>query len=112
MLLGIDIGTSSIKAMVMEEDGNVIGIKAKGYEVHIPREGWAEQNPQEWWEALCEILQGLKAEYPKAMSQIFRSDAWTGGCRQRRNSCTSGNHMDGSESDRRTGRNRRKDFPG
>ena len=70
MLLGIDIGTSSIKAMVMEEDGNVIGIKAKGYEVHIPREGWAEQNPQEWWEALCEILQGLKAEYPKAMSQI------------------------------------------
>ena len=43
MLLGIDIGTSSIKAMVMEEDGNVIRIKAKGYEVHIPREGWAEQ---------------------------------------------------------------------
>lgn len=70
MLLGIDVGTSSIKAMVMEEGGNVIGIKAKGYEVHIPREGWAEQNPQEWWEALCEILQGLKAEYPKAMSQI------------------------------------------
>ena len=70
MLLGIDVGTSSIKAMIMEEDGKIIGVKAKGYDVYIPQTGWAEQNPQEWWEALCEILQGLKEEYPKAMNQI------------------------------------------
>lgn len=47
MLLGIDVGTSSIKAMIMEEDGKIVGVKAKGYDVYIPQTGWAEQNPQE-----------------------------------------------------------------
>lgn len=70
MLLGIDVGTSSMKAMLMESNGKIIAIKAKGYDVEIPRPGWAEQNPQVWWEALCEILCGMKAEFPREMDAV------------------------------------------
>ncbi len=70
MLLGIDVGTSSIKAMLMEEDGKIAAVKAKGYDVHFPQPGWAEQDPEEWWEALCVILQSMRAEYPKEMDGI------------------------------------------
>ncbi|MBS6194102.1 MAG: xylulokinase [Clostridiales bacterium] len=70
MLLGIDVGTSSIKAMLMEEEGRVIGVKTKGYDVNIPREGWAEQNPEEWWEALCRILGELKSEHFREFEAI------------------------------------------
>lgn len=70
MLLGIDVGTSSIKAMLMEENGRIVAVKTKGYDVHIPHPGWAEQNPREWWEALCGILQSMKAAYPREMDGI------------------------------------------
>lgn len=70
MLLGIDIGTSSIKAMLMQADGKVIGIKAKGHDVEIPRNGWAEQNPEAWWDSLCSILLSMKEDHPQEMNAI------------------------------------------
>lgn len=52
-LLGIDIGTSSCKVAVFSTKGEVIGSESENYPVYYPQKGWAEQDPNEWWEAVC-----------------------------------------------------------
>lgn len=51
-LLGIDIGTSACKIAVFDKEGNVISTSNEDYNVYYPHQGWAEQNPEEWWEAV------------------------------------------------------------
>ncbi|MFP3155562.1 xylulokinase [Lachnospiraceae bacterium ZAX-1] len=53
-LLGIDLGTSACKIAVFSREGEIIATAAKDYRVYYPREHWAEQNPDEWWIAICE----------------------------------------------------------
>jgi len=48
--MGIDIGTSSVKIIVMDEDGNIKADISKTYLIFYPKPGWAEQNPDDWWE--------------------------------------------------------------
>lgn len=55
-LLGIDIGTSACKTAVFDVDGNVIASGNGGYPVYYPKAGWAEQNPVEWWMAVCQAI--------------------------------------------------------
>lgn len=63
LLLGIDLGTSACKAAVFDEDGTVLAQSAQPYPVYYPRPGWAEQDPEEWWEAIClGIREVLSAE--------------------------------------------------
>ncbi|GLX70968.1 xylulokinase [Paenibacillus glycanilyticus] len=50
LLMGIDIGTSSVKSMVMDLSGKVLGFAQTEYDIAIPVPGYAEQNPDEWWE--------------------------------------------------------------
>ena len=52
-LLGIDIGTSACKVAVFSYDGQVICSENSPYKVYYSHEGWAEQNPTEWWNAIC-----------------------------------------------------------
>lgn len=49
--LGIDLGTSSVKIVVMNEVGQVTASISKDYDVSYPKVGWAEQNPEDWWNA-------------------------------------------------------------
>ena len=51
-LLGIDIGTSSIKAMMLDIASGKIYVKKRRYSVSIPAPNCAEQNPELWWENL------------------------------------------------------------
>ena len=53
-ILGIDIGTSACKIAVFDEEGNVLCQTNKGYPVYYPEAGWAEQDADEWWSAICE----------------------------------------------------------
>ena len=53
LLLGIDIGTSACKVAVFDLQGNVISQSNKPYKVYYPNPGWAEQDPEEWWSAIC-----------------------------------------------------------
>ena len=55
-LLGIDIGTSACKVAVFEENGTVAASGSGGYPVYYPKAGWAEQNPDEWWAAVCRAV--------------------------------------------------------
>ena len=52
-LLGIDIGTSACKVAVFDRNGKVLAAASGDYPVYYPQEGWAEQNPEEWWDAVC-----------------------------------------------------------
>lgn len=55
-LLGIDIGTSACKVALFGKDGKVEATVSEGYPVYYPHPGWAEQNPDEWWEAVCKAI--------------------------------------------------------
>ena len=62
--LGIDLGTSSVKIIVMNEEGKVVESVSKSYNVSYPENGWAEQNPEDWWKetknGISEILKNGK----------------------------------------------------
>jgi len=51
LLLGIDIGTSGSKAVLIAPDGSVRAEATTEYPMAVPRPGWAEQNPEDWWQA-------------------------------------------------------------
>ncbi len=59
LLLGIDIGTSACKAAVFTLDGQVAAQCSEEYEVFYPQPGWAEQNPDDWWKAVCASIQRI-----------------------------------------------------
>lgn len=50
-VLAIDIGTQSSRAAIMDGDGQLLALVARPHEMAVPRPGWAEQNPDEWWQA-------------------------------------------------------------
>ena len=52
-LLGIDIGTSACKVALFNKSGQVMASASGDYPVYYPREGWAQQKPDEWWSAVC-----------------------------------------------------------
>lgn len=66
-ILGIDLGTSSVKAMLLDVQTGVIGVEAQGYDVQIPCADYAEQSPEEWWNSTCGILKTLREKYPRAL---------------------------------------------
>jgi len=54
LLLGIDIGTSSCKVAIFDEDGRVVSQATKLYPVYYPAPDHVEQNPEEWWKGVCQ----------------------------------------------------------
>ena len=55
-LIGIDLGTSSTKTVLFDEDGNVIASAGKDYPLYTPNNGWAEQKPEDWRDAALETI--------------------------------------------------------
>lgn len=55
-LLGIDVGTTGTKTLLVTEDGEVIGSSYCGYETKKPRPGYSEQNPLDWWNAVVRTV--------------------------------------------------------
>ncbi|MGQ9554200.1 MAG: xylulokinase [Anaerolineae bacterium] len=61
MLLGIDLGTSSLRAAVVDEHGCILGLGQQEYGIDVPRPGWAEQYVNAWWEgAVRAVRQSLQ----------------------------------------------------
>ena len=60
-LVGVDVGTSSVKGLALDGDGTVLARAARSYPVATPRPGWAEQDPERWWEAAEAVLAELDA---------------------------------------------------
>lgn len=61
MYIGIDLGTSGVKSIVMSRSGEILASKSASLSVSRLKSLWSEQNPNDWWEATCETIQGLGA---------------------------------------------------
>ena len=57
-LLGIDVGTSGTKALVISEEGVPLGSATADYPFSTPQPGWAEQDPADWWRATAVAIRG------------------------------------------------------
>lgn len=55
-LIGIDVGTSGTKALLIDQDGVVKASTTRSYPLYTPRPGWAEQNPSDWWSAAYKAI--------------------------------------------------------
>lgn len=58
-LLGIDIGTSGTKTVLFDTQGGVAASKTVEYPMQQPQNGWAEQEPDDWWNAVCEGVRAV-----------------------------------------------------
>jgi xylulokinase len=56
MLLGLDLGTGSAKALLIDASGTVHGEGTASYSVRSPRPGWAESDPRDWWDACAKAV--------------------------------------------------------
>jgi len=63
MLIGIDVGTSGIKAIAMSPDGSIANRAEVGYGLSVPQSGWAEQDPEQWWDATQQALRALDVDH-------------------------------------------------
>lgn len=63
--IGIDLGTSAVKLLLMEETGRIAKVVSKEYPLYFPNPGWSEQNPEDWWEAVESGLWELTEDFDK-----------------------------------------------
>ena len=59
LYIGIDLGTSSVKLMLVDGEGKIKNTVTKEYPVSYPRSGWSEQNAEDWWDAICNAVPEL-----------------------------------------------------
>ncbi|ENM4022211.1 xylulokinase [Vibrio cholerae] len=62
MYIGIDLGTSGVKSIVMSLEGEILASKSIELSVSRPKPLWSEQMPAEWWHATCESIRGLREQ--------------------------------------------------
>ncbi|MGC4408534.1 xylulokinase [Rhizobium rosettiformans] len=70
MYLGLDLGTSSVKAMLIDGDQKVVGVGHAGLTVQRPHPGWSEQAPGDWLRATEEAVAALKASHPQELAAV------------------------------------------
>ncbi len=61
-MIGVDVGTTGVKAVRISETGEVLGRAEEEYPLSIPQPGWAEQDPEDWWRATERALASADAE--------------------------------------------------
>lgn len=57
--IGVDLGTSAVKLLLMDQDGNVVNTVSREYPLYFPYPGWSEQKPEDWWEQTKEGIRHL-----------------------------------------------------
>lgn len=70
MFLGLDLGTSGLKALLTDGDGRVVATADATYDNPHPHVGWSEQNPADWVAACESVLDQLKASAPAAIADL------------------------------------------
>ena len=66
LYIGVDLGTSAVKLLLMDENGNIQKIVSKEYPLYFPKPGWSEQQPEDWYVQSMEGIRELTAECDKS----------------------------------------------
>jgi xylulokinase len=61
-LVGLDVGTTSVKGIAIDPNGVVVHVAERGYPLSTPRPGWSEQDPEDWWRAAAAVLDECEAD--------------------------------------------------
>ncbi|HKA60684.1 MAG TPA: xylulokinase [Gemmatimonadales bacterium] len=64
--LGLDVGTSGVKAILVQPDGDVAAAATDPLTLDTPQPGWAEQDPEAWWQASCKAIRDVVTQRPNA----------------------------------------------
>jgi xylulokinase len=70
MYLGIDLGTSGIKAVLVDDAETVHASHTEPLDIARPHPGWSEQSPEDWWQATLRALDAIAARYPSEMAAV------------------------------------------
>ena len=68
--LGIDIGTSEVKAILTDDAQAILASAGVTLRVSSPHPGWSEQNPEDWWHATLDVIAAIRAAQPLAFSGL------------------------------------------
>ena len=66
LYIGVDLGTSAVKLLMMDSEGKIQKIVSKEYPLYFPHPGWSEQKPEDWFEKSMEGIRELTAECDKS----------------------------------------------
>lgn len=77
LYIGVDLGTSAVKLLLMNETGKIEKIVSREYPLYFPKPGWSEQNPEDWWKQSLEGIRELTAECDKVR---WQASALAGRC--------------------------------
>jgi xylulokinase len=69
-VLGLDLGTSSLKGLLFRQDGVLVGEASADYPLLTPQAGYSEQNPAEWRQAAHKVLKTLVSEHEEIKKEL------------------------------------------
>ena len=64
--IGIDLGTSAVKILLVDEKGTILNTVSREYPLYFPHPGWSEQDPVDWWTAVQDGVQALLTGFDAA----------------------------------------------
>ena len=70
MYLGIDLGTSEVKLLLLDADHQVVAVTGEALQISRPHPLWSEQHPHVWWAALDGAMRRLEAQHGGAMARV------------------------------------------
>lgn len=70
MFIGVDLGTSAVKLLLMDDDGRIVKSISKEYPIFFPQDGWSEQNPEDWYEQSIAGIREISEGYEDRISGI------------------------------------------
>lgn len=70
LTLAIDVGTGSVRAALVDGTGRIVTIAAREHDQIVPRFGWAEQRPADWWAGVAATIRTVLADVPDAKARI------------------------------------------
>lgn len=66
LYIGVDLGTSAVKLLLMDSEGKIQNIVSREYPLYFPHPGWSEQKPEDWWDQTVEGIKELLADADKS----------------------------------------------
>ena len=70
MYLGIDLGTSCVKVIILDSNDQLLAQASSALTVSRPHPQWSEQDPKDWWHATCLAMAELKTTKPDLVNKL------------------------------------------